>query len=82
MAGSKDTWRGRMLGKPVRSTGELSTGVWQAPVRYTGLVTAQYSPGDCILGTVEAAIGFLPLVNLTCSCKVLKYSWYLGRGKT
>lgn len=82
MAGSSDTWRGWMLGKPVRSITQcLRTGLWQAPVGYTGLVTAQDSPGDWKLGTVEAGIGFLPLVNLTRSCKTLKYGWYLGRGK-
>lgn len=83
MAGSSDTWRGWILGKPVRSTTQCSVQGFGKlpPVGYTGLVTTQYSPGDWKLGTVEAGTGFLPLVNLTCSCKMLKYTWYLGRGK-
>jgi len=48
-----------------------STGVWQFTVGCTGLVTTQYSPDDWKLGAV--GIGFLPLVYLTCSSKMLKY---------
>lgn len=59
----------------------LRTGLWQAPVGYTGLVTAQDSPGDWKLDAVEVGIGFLPLVNLIHGYKMLKYGWYLGRGK-
>lgn len=83
MAESKETQRGWMFREACQEHHTvLSTGVWQAPVRCTGLVTTQHSPGDCTLGIMEAGIDFLPLVNLTCSCKMLKYSWYLGRGKT
>ena len=49
-----------------------NTGVWRFAVGCAGLIT-QYSPDDWKLGTVEVGIGFLPLLNLTCSSKMLKY---------